>query len=85
MDELYVTAAGNTHGRMAKGGHGLPKLSPGPAMPDHFMPCGRATPNMAVSRVARPQAERPAAIFTLLEIPRRMPMEILSTTVVLHK
>jgi hypothetical protein len=28
------------HGRMARGGHGLPKVSPGPAQPDPYMPCG---------------------------------------------
>jgi hypothetical protein len=27
---------------MAGGGHGLPKVSLGPAMPDPFNPCGRA-------------------------------------------
>jgi hypothetical protein len=26
------------HGRMARGGHGLPKVSPGPAMPDPSTP-----------------------------------------------
>jgi hypothetical protein len=31
-------------GRIASGGHGLPKVSPGPAMPYPSMPCGRATP-----------------------------------------
>jgi hypothetical protein len=29
---------------MAIGGHGLPKVSPGPASPDPSTPCGRATP-----------------------------------------
>jgi hypothetical protein len=28
------------HGYMAVGGHGLPKVSPGPAIPYPFMPCG---------------------------------------------
>jgi hypothetical protein len=27
---------------MASGGHGLPKVSPRPGMPDHSTPCGRA-------------------------------------------
>jgi hypothetical protein len=35
------------HGLMAEGGHGLPKVSPGPAMPDPSKPCGRATPETA--------------------------------------
>jgi hypothetical protein len=30
-------------GRRAWGGHGLPKVSPGPAMPYPSTPCGRAT------------------------------------------
>jgi hypothetical protein len=30
-------------GRMARGGHGLPKVSLGPAMPYPSTPCGRAT------------------------------------------
>jgi hypothetical protein len=29
------------HGRMARGGHGLPKVSVGLAMPDPSTPCGR--------------------------------------------
>jgi hypothetical protein len=31
------------HGRIARGGHGLPKVSPGPAMAYPSTPCGRAT------------------------------------------
>jgi hypothetical protein len=31
------------HVRMARGVHGLPKVSPGPAMPYPSTPCGRAT------------------------------------------
>jgi hypothetical protein len=33
---------------MARGGHGLPKLSLGPTMPYPSMPCGRATPETAL-------------------------------------
>jgi hypothetical protein len=33
---------------MAMGIHGLPKVSPGPAMPDPSTPCGRATPETAL-------------------------------------
>jgi hypothetical protein len=31
---------------MTRGGHGLPKVSPGPAMRYLSLPCGRATPEM---------------------------------------
>jgi hypothetical protein len=34
------------HGDMARGGHGLPKFHPG--LPCPSMPCGRATPEMAL-------------------------------------
>jgi hypothetical protein len=34
--------------RMATGIHGLPKVSPRPAMPDPSTPCGRATPKAAL-------------------------------------
>jgi len=57
------------HGRMARGGHGLPKVSLGPAMPNPFITCGRATPETAVSRVARPQGGRSVAVFYLLGHP----------------
>jgi hypothetical protein len=33
---------------MAKGGHGLPKVSPEPAMPNPSTPCERATPETAI-------------------------------------
>jgi hypothetical protein len=36
------------HGRMARGGHGLPKVSPGPAMPYPSTPCGRVTRETAL-------------------------------------
>jgi hypothetical protein len=35
------------HGRTTRGGHGLPKVSLGPAMPDSSTPCERATPETA--------------------------------------
>jgi hypothetical protein len=31
----------SSHGRMGKSGHGLPKVSPGPAMPYPSVPCVR--------------------------------------------
>jgi hypothetical protein len=43
--------------RTRRGIHGLPKASAGPAMPDPYTPCGRATPQTAVAGV------RPAAVF----------------------
>jgi hypothetical protein len=34
--------------RTGRGIHGLPKVLCGPAMPDPYTPCGRATPQTAV-------------------------------------
>jgi hypothetical protein len=39
---------GDKHGRMARGAHGLAKVSPGPSMPYLSMPCEWATPEMAL-------------------------------------
>ena len=36
------------HRRMAGGGHGLPKVSPGLAMPNPSTPCGQATTETAL-------------------------------------
>jgi hypothetical protein len=36
------------HRRMARGGHGLPKVSPGLTMPNPYTPCRRATPETAL-------------------------------------
>jgi hypothetical protein len=44
-------------GSMARGGHGLPKFSTGPAMPYPSTPCGRATLE------TKWQNERPAGVF----------------------
>jgi hypothetical protein len=41
---LIVLLDYDCHGRMARGGHRLPKVSPGLAMPYPSMPCGRDTP-----------------------------------------
>jgi hypothetical protein len=51
------------HGCMARGGHGLPKVSPGPVMPFPSMPCGWATPETA---------SWPSS--TSLDTPRRLPV-----------
>jgi hypothetical protein len=42
---MATTGEGWCHGRMARGGYGLPKVPP--AMPYRFTPCGRATPETA--------------------------------------
>jgi hypothetical protein len=42
------------HGRMARGGHGLSKVSLWPAMPYPFTPCGRITPETACSLLLFP-------------------------------
>jgi hypothetical protein len=42
-------SAAQVHGRMGRGGHGIPKVSPGPAMPDPSMPCGQATPQLGLA------------------------------------
>jgi hypothetical protein len=53
------------HGRMASGGHGLPKVSPGPAMPDSSMPCGRATSETALRQgVGRAACARLLPLWT---------------------
>jgi hypothetical protein len=39
---------GKKHGRMARGSHGLPKVSPGPAMHNTSTPCWWAIPETAL-------------------------------------
>jgi hypothetical protein len=53
----------DTQARIARGIHGLPRVSPRPSMPDPSMPCGRATPKTA-SHGLRLSS-------TLLDTPRR--------------
>jgi hypothetical protein len=49
---------------MARGGHGLPKVSSWPAMPYSSTPCGLVTPETVVSWVSRLQGGlRPVAVF----------------------
>jgi hypothetical protein len=62
LDSWRVATLDQT--RVARGIHGLPKVSPGPVMPDPPMPCGRATPG-----VACPQGGPPAAVFNPLGYP----------------
>jgi hypothetical protein len=59
---------------MAMGGHGLPKVSPGPAMPDPSTPCRRASPETALRSfqgwpMTSPQGWWPSS--TPLDTPRR--------------
>jgi hypothetical protein len=65
------------HGRMARGGHVLPKISIGPAMPNPFTSCGRATPKTA-SRPFQgwpaPKAGGQRPCTTSLDTPRRTPI-----------
>jgi hypothetical protein len=42
-----LPANSGVHGRMARGGQGLRKVSLGPAMPNASMPCGRLLPPWA--------------------------------------
>jgi hypothetical protein len=70
-------AAHSNHGRMARGGHGLPKVSSGPTMPDPSTPCGQAIPELNL----RPFQGWPARSAigqcpssTPLDTPRRTPM-----------
>jgi hypothetical protein len=57
--------------RTGRGIHGLPKVSCGPAVPDPYTPCGRATPQTALRLfgVARPQGGWPPAVFFPLGYP----------------
>jgi hypothetical protein len=47
--KLLTMAMVSNHSCMARGGHGLPNVSLGPAMPYLSTPCGRATPETAVT------------------------------------
>jgi hypothetical protein len=68
---------GIEHGRMARGGHGLPKVSPRPAIPYPSTPCGWAIPETAVRPVQGWSAQRLGGLrpsSTLLNTPHRTPM-----------
>jgi hypothetical protein len=45
---IYVQVLSENHRCMARGGHGLRKVSPGRTMPDSCMPCEWATPETAL-------------------------------------
>jgi hypothetical protein len=57
---------GNEQARTGRGIHGLPKVSPRPAMPIPYTPQTALRP---FGGVARPQSERPAAVFFPLGYP----------------
>jgi hypothetical protein len=62
---------------MAKGSHGLPKVSPGPTMTYSSMPCGQATREMTKKLFQEWPAHRVGGLqrsSTLLDTPRRTPM-----------
>jgi hypothetical protein len=68
------------HGRMARGGHRLLKVSLGPVMLDPSMPCGQDTPETALHlqpfqgwSACRAGNLRPSS--TLLDTPRHTPMQ----------
>jgi hypothetical protein len=65
------------HSRMARGGHGLPKVSPGPAMPNPSTPCERETPETALRLFQGCPTHRVCGLrpsSTFLDAPRRTPM-----------
>jgi hypothetical protein len=48
---LLILLVSEIHGRMTRGGHGLPKVLPGSTMPHPSTPCGRVTPETACVRL----------------------------------
>jgi hypothetical protein len=63
---------------MARGIHGVPKVSPGPAMLDPSTPCERATPETALRLFLGWPARRPGNMrpsSTPLDTPRRTGLE----------
>jgi hypothetical protein len=64
-------------GRMARGVHRLPKVSPGPAMPDPSTSCGRAIPETALHPFHRWSSCRAGGLWptsTPSDTPRTTPM-----------
>jgi hypothetical protein len=73
-DLLTASAKLRRHGRMARGGHGLPKVSPGLAMPNPSTLCRLATPETALRLFIGWPAHRAGSLqlsSTLLDTPRR--------------
>jgi hypothetical protein len=67
--EIFISELMLHQGHTARGIHGLPKVLCSAAMPNPFMPCGRATPLTAIWGVARPQGGQAAAVFFPLGYP----------------
>jgi hypothetical protein len=75
--DFYIRRERGFHGRMARGGYGLPKVSPGPAMLDPSTPCGQATPERALQPFQGWPARRAGGLrlsSTLLDTARRTAM-----------
>jgi hypothetical protein len=73
---------------MARGIHGLPKVSPRPAMPDPSRPCRRATPKIALWPFLCWSAHREASLqpfSTPLDTPRRTDLLCYKTCFILDK
>jgi hypothetical protein len=69
---------------MARGGHGLPIVSPWPAMPCLSMPCRRATPETALWPFQEWPARRESGLWpslTPLDTPRRTPMRAIHLSI----
>jgi hypothetical protein len=67
---------------MTRGGHELPKVSPGPAKPDPFTSCRQDTPKTALRPFLGWPACRAGSLqssSTLLDTPRRTPMGLISS------
>jgi hypothetical protein len=62
---------------MSRGGHGLPKVLPGPAMPDPSTPCRLAAPETALWLFQRCPAHRTGGLRPSLDTPRRTPFTVL--------
>jgi hypothetical protein len=72
-----MVGSASRHRRMARGGHGLPKISPGPTMPYMFALCRRATSETVIRLCQSWPAHRVGGLrpsFTPLDTPRRRPM-----------
>jgi hypothetical protein len=75
---VRVWVAAGEHRRMARVGHGLPKVLLGSAMPDPSTPCRGATSETALWPIQGWPAHRAGGLrpsSTPLDIPRRTPMD----------
>jgi hypothetical protein len=66
------------HGHTARGGHGLPKVSLGPAIPYHSTPCRQATSETTLWPFEGSPARRSGGLrpfSTHLDTPRRTPLK----------